>query len=136
MLRRSDDLDEVGGHPDVELLEPSLELFFVSDEELAVIWSIGNIENNAHEVIAVHFTLMLPEAANHLRLGGDGSEVLAEFQQRLTDEAIGDGLAIVKPQGQKDLEPPERTAHRWPAPGLRKEFPPEQGKPMQERVRA
>ena len=49
-------------------------------------------------------------------LEGNGMELLLEFQKRLPDQFIGDRLAVVKPQGQQDLEPPERTAHRSLAP--------------------
>jgi hypothetical protein len=40
---------------------------------------------------------MLPMAANHLGLCRDRVELLSQFDNRLADEFVRDGAAVVKP---------------------------------------
>ena len=104
------------------LLEANFELLLEGNEERMIVFSVGNIREDAHEIVAVYLVLMLPLAADHLCFCGNRPESPPEFQKGLSDKFIRYRLTIVKPQGQQDLEPPERTAHKWPAPRRRMEY--------------
>src|SRR5262249_54132527 len=110
----SDDLDRIGSHPDVQLLETALELTLVRDEELSTLLGVRDVHEDTHQFIAVSLALMPPLAPNSLRLGGHGSKMLLQLDQRVRNERIRDRLAIVKPQREQEFVPAEHSAHSWP----------------------
>jgi hypothetical protein len=63
---RSNHLDGIGRHPNVELLESRFELLLVVNKERVIFGRVSNIHKEAHQIVAELFTLMLPVAANHL----------------------------------------------------------------------
>jgi hypothetical protein len=80
----------IGRHPDIELLEASFELFFVVHKKLVIVAGARYVHEDAHHFIPKHFALVLPLAADDLRLGGDRVELLPEFQKRLANQLIRD----------------------------------------------
>jgi hypothetical protein len=131
----SDYLDWISGHPNVELLKAHFELFLVVDKKVAVFARVSDIDEDADEFIAENFALVLLVTTDHLRLRGHRIVLLSEFQERLADQFIRDRPAVVKPQGQQDLELSERIAHRWQAPQRRTKSPPTRGRPTQRMAR-
>src|SRR5688572_22026734 len=108
----SENFDRVSCEPDVELLKASFELLFVSDEELAIGRSIGDVDKHAHEFITIALVVLSPLTANDLSFCGHRSKPLLQLCERLREESVGDGMAVVKPQRKQDFVLAERTAHR------------------------
>lgn len=75
-LARSDDVNKIGGHPDIELPKPGLDPFFEADKVGAVLRLIRNVYENPHQVVAKDMVLPLPQPSNGLRLTRDGAESL------------------------------------------------------------
>jgi hypothetical protein len=85
------------GHPDVDLFESHLEEFFELLKELLILVGVGDIDEDADEVIAEKLARMLPQATNDLRFGGDGAEACSKFQECFANRFVFDGLIIVRP---------------------------------------
>ena len=101
--RRLQDLDRVGRHPDLDLLEAALQPLLELEEETAMLGLVGDIDEDPNQVVAVSLALVAPEAADRLRLGRDGPELLLPFEQGLRDEVVGHGLAVIEPEREQDL---------------------------------
>src|SRR5262249_47117086 len=77
-LEISDDLDEIGRHPDIELPEAGFELFLVSDEKLPAFSAVRHVYEDPDQFISIHLAFVLPVAADHLGLRRDGAEALPD----------------------------------------------------------
>jgi len=77
-----DDIDRITRDPNVDLLETPLEFVFEGAHECQALGRVWRIDENAHEVIAVGLALVAPKAANGLSFGGDGAELLLQFELR------------------------------------------------------
>jgi len=95
--RRSDDLDRIGRHPDIDLLKPFANLFLELREELAVLGRVRHIDERAHQVVAEYLVLVLPQSTNRLRFARDRSEPLAQLKHRVGNRLVRHGAAVVKP---------------------------------------
>ena len=73
---RLENLNRKGGHPDIDLTEPGLELFFEIEEELPAFMSIRGIHEDSYQFIAVRFSFVVPYAPNHQGFGGNRAEVI------------------------------------------------------------
>jgi hypothetical protein len=62
-----------------------------------ILGRVWHVHEQAHQLVAVFFALVLPVAADHLSFRGDRVELLPEFQDRLADEFVRDRTAVVKP---------------------------------------
>jgi hypothetical protein len=102
-FRTSEDLDRVGDHPDVDLLEIKFEAFLKVEKPCAVFGRICHVGEYPHEVIAIDAAFMLPDAPNSLRLERCRAEAPANSDQRLADQVIGNRRPIVKAQWKQDL---------------------------------
>lgn len=77
--RVSKHFDEIGSDPDIDLLETSFENFLLFLEKYAILSTVWHIDEDAHQFVSEDFTLMLPVALDHLRLGGASIELLSNF---------------------------------------------------------
>src|SRR5436309_346436 len=82
---RSDRLDRIGGHPDVDLLKSRLQPVLKLLEEYEVFREVRDVDKHSGEFVLVRLTLMLPKAADGLSFRRYGSESLLQFQQRVSD---------------------------------------------------
>lgn len=82
--------------PDVELLEPGLELVLEFDEELSAVRVIRNIHEHANQVVTITLAFVSPLPAARLRLAGDRPKPLLQFQQRVGNRGLGKGCPVVK----------------------------------------
>ncbi len=73
---RSDYVDGVGRHPDIELLEPAHNPALEVHKEGAALRFIRNVDEYPHKIVPEDLLLMLPKATNGLRLTRDGAKPL------------------------------------------------------------
>ena len=119
LVRRSpwsNHFNQIGRHPNIDLLEPGLEPLFAFDEVLPIFRFIGRIDIDSHQVIAVTLTLMPPLPVNDLSVARRGPELLLQFEQCVGDRVVWNCSTVVKPQWQENLETPNHSAHKWVAP--------------------
>ncbi len=90
-------------HPDIELSKANLEVFLEQSKEAPVIFRVGDINDNAHQVIVINSPSVLPCAPDDLRLPCDRAEALSQFQQGVADEGIGHRLRVIKLKWQQYL---------------------------------
>jgi hypothetical protein len=62
----SNDFQRIGGHPDVDLLEAFLEPLFEIDKELAMLRSVGHVDEDSHVEVANDSALVFPVAFDAL----------------------------------------------------------------------
>src|SRR6266404_1017583 len=106
------------GHPDGDLVESGPNPFPELAKEIAVLLSVFDIRENAHQLIAVHLSGMLPLAFYPLSFGRNCAKVTTKLYQGFGDQSIRHRAAVVKPERQQNLESPAGNAHRWLVLGL------------------
>src|SRR5205814_2598464 len=103
---RSNDLDRIGGHPDVHLPEPALECLLEVPEEFTGVRIIGRVYENTNEVVEVDWAGVFSLSADRLGFGRNGAEALAKFQERLADDFVGNRRAVIEPKWKQDFVSP------------------------------
>ncbi len=68
---------------------------------------VPNINKNAHQIIAKRLALVPPQPSDRLRLRGNRSESLLQFQESFGDKIIGHRPAVIEPKRQQNLVAPE-----------------------------
>jgi hypothetical protein len=95
------DFERVRRHPDIELLEALLQPLLEINKKLAVLWHVGNIDENPHQVVAITLALMGPATLNGLRFTRDSPKLLLEFQQRVSMTSSGTELPSLNRSGSR-----------------------------------
>src|ERR1700677_1106455 len=73
---------------------------------------VGNIGENAHQLVPICLTGILPNSVNHLRFGRNAMKALLKFEEGVADQFVRYRLAVIEAQRQQDFEAPLRAAHR------------------------
>ena len=81
-------------------------------KEIPVLLCVGDIHEDAHQLIAVHLTSVLPLAFHPLSFRGDSAELATKFNERIGNEVLRYRTAIVKSKREQNLESPAGSAHR------------------------
>jgi hypothetical protein len=84
-------LNWVGRHPDLNLLESFFYSPFELHEELAIFWCIGNVSKNSYQLVLVSLPLVLPTTPDGLRFHGNGAKLPFQFEERLDGQFLGIG---------------------------------------------
>ena len=111
---KSDHVDCVRRHPDVDLFEAGLEALFELTEELPVFRLVSDIDGHAQGIIPINLFSMLPKAADDLGLPSNCSKLAPQLKQCLADQFLRHGLPIIEPQRQENLVA-TRGAHKCQA---------------------
>jgi hypothetical protein len=64
MAAKSENINRVRGHPDVELLKARLQALFEIAEERQTLREVGNIDEQALKLVAIGLAFVTPVAAN------------------------------------------------------------------------
>jgi hypothetical protein len=107
-------VQRVGRYPKVDLLESFLGALFEFHKELAVSRDIRNVHEHSNQVVAKALPLVLSESANGLSFARDGPEPLLQFEQRIGNQVVRNGLSVIELQRQQNLEAPVWFVYKWP----------------------
>lgn len=99
-------------HPNVDLLETLFQAFFEVDEELSVLGRVGNINEDANQLVSIKFSLMTPLALYDLRFRRCGAELSFQFQECVSHKLRRNWTIIIEPRGQQYFETPEWLRHK------------------------
>lgn len=91
------------GDPDIQLLEPAFQLFFIGREKEPVLRRVRHIDEEARQAVPVDDSFLLPGASNGLRLPRSCAKARAQIHEGFDQQAFRHGRAIVKEQRQQDL---------------------------------
>ena len=69
------------------MVKVALEALFELEKPCAIFGGVRHIGKDTHKVVAIDFTFVLPDAADGLRLERSGTEMLANRNQYLADDA-------------------------------------------------
>lgn len=75
--------------PDVELCKAGFQSLLQGDEKLPAFCQIGDVHEEADEVVPVGLPFLTPDAADVLRLARNSAELLFELQDRLGQQWTG-----------------------------------------------
>lgn len=100
-------VDGVASDPDVQLLESFFQFFFEGGEEFFGFFGVFDIDEHANQLVAVGLSQMRPCSLNGLRLRRNGAEPLAKLEQRLSDQLVGNRVAVIELEREKNLETPQ-----------------------------
>src|SRR5436309_1807161 len=108
----SNNLDRVGGEPNVLLPKAFFKAFLETDEEAPVLGRVLRIHEHARQAVPVEFAFSTPEAENHLRFTGHGAELLLQLVQSVSNQFLRNWAAVVKLRRQQDFVTAQ-GAHKW-----------------------
>src|SRR5438128_2681891 len=111
-LVRLFDVNRMTGHPDRNLAESALYSLSELMEEIPVLFCVLDVHEKSHQLIPINLPGVLPLPFYPLSFRRNRAKPATKFGQRLSDHAIRDRAAIVKPQWQQNLESPAGNAHR------------------------
>lgn len=109
-----DHVNRIRRYPNLQLLKSRLQYFLVFGEKRSCRLLVFYIDKYAYQIVAILVPQMSPRTLNRLRLGGNRAKFRAQFEQRFADKLIGYVLTAIELEGQQNLEPSVRTAHRQP----------------------
>jgi len=75
------DFDWVTSHPKSDLLKTRPEFFPKLQKEISVLLSIGDIDEDTHQVVFIYLTRVLPLSLNPLCLARDSSKLITQFDE-------------------------------------------------------
>ena len=101
----SKDFYGVGGHPDVDLSKAGLHAFLEFQHEFTALRNVRGVHKCPDQFITEELILVAPQTTNGLGLRRDSAEAFFQFNQRIGDQFVRDGLAVVKLSRQEDFEP-------------------------------
>jgi hypothetical protein len=84
-------------HPDVEMVESQLQAALEFEEEFLTARCVGRVYKDAEQFIPLHLGLVRPNAADRLCFARDCSELFAQFEDRISDQLVGDSAIIIEP---------------------------------------
>jgi len=97
----SEDLNRRRDQPDVNLIETGFGPLLELPKELAGLGKVRGIHEYSYQIVPEDLTLMLPHAADGLRLARDRSELLAQLEQRVRVKSSGTGRASLNRRGSR-----------------------------------
>jgi hypothetical protein len=112
----SDDINGVGGYPDVDLPKSGFHPLLESREELAIFRTVSHISKNADQFVVKLGLLVLPNPTNDLGFPRYRTKSVAQFGQGFADHGPGHRTTVIEPQREQDFVATP-FAHRWQAPG-------------------
>ena len=93
------DLDAITYYPQFQLLQTHFPALFELSHPLAISGTVGNINDDPYKVVSVENPTVTPVAFHFLRLVTGCTEVIHNFEHRLSNPFSWDVSSIIEPEG-------------------------------------